>query len=292
MIYIDGPSRTGKSSLPQIAAAICGDWSTALRWQTSGERMRQEILKAKSNGTFGVFNEVQKEGSASGRSVVSTLDFILNLTPQSLAHELYVGPVPIGELPVLVFTDTYVGDELRRDYQLARRIVHVELSRQVTWNFRQETFRVQSPELAEACNAVLSDVIDTYFTYPQTFEDIATALGFGTFATSEVASEGWDALRRLFTAVCGAQGIEGSNGDAIRWRGRGWKVTSKGTTTTLGNAWDDVCDPGGLTSRRCSEVQWSRLLGVDGDVRCEIRSHGNRIAIRFVRYRSPPGLRR
>ena len=286
MIFLDGPSGSSKTAIAMIAAAICGDGTHAVQWTNDISRVRQSLMEGKEQGSFVIFNEVIKEINAT-KSSKSTLDFVLNLTPDSLSHKMYVGPVHLGALPVMCFTDTKLPVEIIQNTQLARRMVRVHLSRRVDWeesikdNFgKLEYLRITDPLFAEAGNVILSRVIDDYFTKPMTFEEIAEKLGFTRLERSEVVDEKRWALMDLFRQVAVAPEAEGAY--ARRWSGRGWKLIKRSDRTELADAWSAVADAEWFTSEQCTETDWAGLLGVERPVDFEHRRTASIVAIRFT----------
>jgi hypothetical protein len=127
--------------------------------------------------------------------------------------------------------------------------------------------------------------MDSYFTAPMTFEEIAADLGFGKLEQSAEAVEKQDTLRQFFAWICSAE--ESAGTDSKRWKGRGWKVIDRQHKTELAELWGLICDECFISSEKCNETDWAALIGVDGPVICEIRNHGtNKVAVRFVRRRS------
>jgi hypothetical protein len=293
IIFVTGPTGGGKSLTVFLAASICGDSNTEVIWTPNIERLRQAIVDAK--GSYVTFNEVLKESARQTKNAASSMDFILNLTPDSVSHSLYVGPVRLGRLPVMVLTDTALPSQVKQDAQLARRLVHVQLLSAVDWEQslkfcgigHPSKFRWKTEQNAEACNTIVSSVIDEFFSEPTTFEDIVEKLGFTKLSKSDEASEGRDTLRYFFDSVCRAPALDGAN--AIRWKGHGWKLIRKDNDTELRTAWQGVCDSDEqfTSSRRCSEVDWQKLLGSTEPVNFEFRTHGMSAIV--VRFRSGAG---
>jgi hypothetical protein len=296
MVFCSGPSKSAKSMTVVVAAAICGDNAQSITGSVlNEERTRQGILEAKDKGTFAVFNEAMKRAKRGKISPIEIMNFVLNLTADSVSHKLYVGPVALGRMPVCVFTDTHLPEELYRDTQIARRIVHIHMPGKVDWEsrFRESgagqphQLRLASPEIADACNVILSAVIDEFFRVPQTFHEIAAALGFRTLTESQTADDSRGQLVEFFKAVCDAPAVESAS-DRRRWKGRGWKVIDHGQNDLpIVRAWYEVSDEktdGDFTkSRRCGEVDWAELLGAGEPLEMEISAHsGTKIAVRFV----------
>lgn len=289
MIFISGPTGSAKSSTVVLAAAICGDTNHSVVWSSNLERVRGSLLEAKESGSFVTFNEMLKDGKNAGQSLLGTMDFLLNLTPDSLSHKLYVGPVPLGGLPVCVWTDTQVPFELKQEAQLARRLTHVHLPSRVDWSStlrssglgQVENVRTADLRYASACDVILSQVIDDFFSVPMTFEEVACELGFATLANSREADEGVQLLKAFFTTVCDAPELTGS--DAVRWKGRGWKSIRRDVETPLSELWAQLADEDYGSSRRCGEVDWAQVCGLKHPATFETRSHGsNHTVVRFV----------
>lgn len=293
-IFVSGPTSAGKTATISIASAIIGDKTTSIVWSNDIERLRQGILSAKESGSFVSFDEVVKQSRAKKQSPVAAMDFLLNLTPNSTSHKLYVGATSLGSLPVVAFTDNELPIEVRNDKQLSRRIVHVHLPNAVEWRStilnhgltNIEELRLAGEEYANACDAILSYVIDMFFKSRCSFMDIAELLGFATMSESEEQDDLNDQLRRLYTLTCEASDLTGS--DKVRWSGKGWKLINRQDRdkSDIVKTWLEVCDgeEGDLftKSRRCIEVDWQKLLDLKEPAICELKGHGiSKVAIRF-----------
>jgi len=268
MLLVDGPAGSAKSATVLLAAAVTGDVATEVVFSTDTVRFRQSIMSAVEAGTFMAVNEILKDGRRFRLTATQTLDPILNLTEGSTSHVLYVGPVALGRMPVIVLTDINVPDEVRADVQLARRLTHVHQSSRVDWETTLldteirdiRRFRVHSEVNARACDALLSDVIDTFFGVPMTFSKIAGELGFTTLEKSTDFESPEERLLEFFRLVCDAPPVSGSY--AKRYASPGWKMISRGHETPLAEAWDELHDGDTYTdSRKCRERDWSALLG-------------------------------
>lgn len=279
-IFISGPSGAGKTSSTRIAGAIVDSAVTEAEWTPVRERLRQAIFMAKSRGSYCVLNEACKTGKAAGNTPVETLDFLLNLTPDSVGHQLYTGPVRLGTVPVTVWTDTVLPQEIREDTQLARRIVEAPLDRQVDWLDSLAAcgandpinLRKASEEIADACDVILSDVIDRFFSSPMNFRDIASQLGFVSLLESERAQvEG--RLRAFYDAWVGEKPT-----DDKRF-GVDTRVFQASHATPLALAWQELGEDEESRSRVCTSFDWQRIVG--RPVKFVFRTKGQRIAVRF-----------
>lgn len=279
MLFVTGPTGAGKSLTVFLAASICGDRNTEVVWTSNIDRLRQSVMDA--NGAFVTFNEVMKES----KNNLAAMDFLLNMTPDSVSHYMYLGPMRMGRLPVMVLTDTEVPTRIKQDAQLARRIIHVPLDGQVDWEAsfsftglrHPGQYRQVDEQIAEACNSIVSAVIDTHFREYRTFESIAASLGYNRLSKSDEAQESKQMLRQLFEAVCKAADA------TVDWAsGSGWRLIRRDLETDIRKAWMSVCDESFTSSRRCSEEDWSKLLATKEPTRLEIRASGSdKVAVRF-----------
>lgn len=288
MMFACGPTGASKSASIHVAAAILGDRATEVPWNKETERIRQGLLTAKEGGTICVFNEFLKDASKDIGGAVNAMDLVLNITPGSVSHALYRGPVRLGNPPVCVWTDTVIPEFVRTSEQVSRRIVAVELSRSVRWEkplsdagiTGPTALRTQGgPDLVAACDAILSHVIDHYFRTPTDFIAIARDLGFCLIRDSAGGTAGREILRQLFRAVCLASPHESA---CRRFGGRGWVEVPAHSETDLSTLWRDVADESGRDSRRLTEVDWCGLLGAESPIKAEIKSYGRTVYLRFV----------
>lgn len=288
MIFVTGPSSSGKSSTVVLGASMAGDDCVAHVWSSNVDRIRQSVRDSKEKGSFAVFNDFLKEVERNKQAVVQASDFILNLTPNSTSWKIWTGPVALGDLPVFVWTDTRVPNELKQDLQLARRLVHVHVPEAVDWRSslrdtgmeRVRNIRTFSLEHARACDAIVSEVIDKFFRTPMTFEEIAVALGFASLCDSSESQDNDESLKAFFDAVCIAPQL--GEEDAKKFSGRGWKLILREVATELQSAWNVVCDENWRESRKCTAADWKKLIGAKSSLRFECRSQtASKIVVRF-----------
>jgi len=286
--YFSGQSGAAKSASALIAAAICGDQNTSVVWTNSVERVRQGIMDGKARGGYVTLNEILKQAAKAGATFQNAMDDILNLTPDSVSHQMYVGPMPLGSLPVMVWTDTEVPNEIRDSVQLSRRLIHVHFDRKVEWEktiyesgvHQIERLRVASIDYADACNVILSDIIDRFFQYPQDMRAIARQLGF-KLLSEETGVYNRTSLMDFYNAVINAPPLDAQL--SRMYDGPGWKcIDLMNSQNPLTQVWEIVRDADNPKfSRRCSEANWPEMLGVDPPVEFEIQSHGSKLVVRF-----------
>lgn len=291
-ILVCGPTASGKSTMATLAAAICGDHNTEVPWQKSVERFRQGVAAGADAGTFVTVNEILKDAERNGSTAIQALDVFLNLTPDSVSHKLYIGPVPLGRVPVCIVTDITVPQLLRNDVQLARRFVYVRLrdshpewvsSLTESGLFQVRAIRTITEQHAVACDAIVSEVIDEFFDRPRTLAEIAKSLGFSLLMESPDFDDPTEELRRLYSLVNEAPPLPEKYRN--RWAGDDWKLIALGDETPLAEAWEAVNDGSDgeryFNSRRCSECDWKRLLHSEHEIRFETRRHRGIMVLRF-----------
>lgn len=282
-----GPSSTGKTSIPHIAAAIAGDRCTDIVWQNNSERFRQSVAAAVEVGSYVCVSEILKEADRLGYTAQQVMDIFLTLTPESLTHKLYVGPLPMGRSPVCIVTDITVPQALRNDLQLGRRFVYVRLEDRVDWVssvadtgiFQYDRFRLADEAFCEAGNTVVSHVIDRFFRKSLTLFEIAEQLGYSTLDKATGFDDPLDELRKFYELV-----TTEPESQHAKFIGDGWRVVKRGDETPLADLWASLCDgsePGRWgTSRRVAEQDWKALIGKP--VRPEIKRHGAVVGFRFI----------
>jgi hypothetical protein len=277
-IFITGPTASAKSTSVVVAAAICGDRVHGIPSIGDDARLRAALMEAKNGGTYAVFNEAVKDGRRAKIGKAEAMEFALGLTPDSVSHKLYVGPVEMGTLPVCVWTDTNIPQEVKEHAQLARRFVHVHLSSRVDWHAsmrdtglgKAEWLRLGGREYVEAADCILSCVIDEFFAAPATFEQLANRLGYGTLSDSDDAKIQGDELRAFYELVQSAPKRDG------------WTEIEMNDASALTQHWRELADrPDLRSSQRCSEVDWAQLLGVAGPVRFHVNCRGSKVRVKF-----------
>jgi hypothetical protein len=288
-VLTTGPSGSAKTTTPRLAAGILGVQPRAIAWTPSPERWHQALAEAADVTGLVTCNEYLKLAMRHGLTAKQALDPFLELEVGVAGHRLYLGPAPLTKLPGLIVTDVRVPADIADDRQIARRFIHVHLSRRVEWNgpCQEAGFgdaarvRHGGPDLVAAADGVLSELIDTQFDTPRSLAEIARQLGFPMLENADLGG-GTQDLIDLFAAACRAQPPLGA--DAARFSGPGWKVVLRGSETDLARAWEKVCDSGWVSSRRCESEDWAHLLGAaaGGEIVCDVRPHGqSKVALRF-----------
>lgn len=293
-ILVDGVSGAGKSTHVKIAASILGDYVSEVPMDASVEKFRSALRDSSKEGSFIVVDEFLKDATNANSklSPEKVLDPILNLNEGSKSHKMYVGPSALGHLAVCVFTETRIPASLKDYTQIARRVHYMRLEEPVDWEqplarlgvADPMAFRCCSLDVARACNSIASWVIDQYFGYHLTFEQLAAEIGVTTLQKSEAFEDLTPQLVELFRQVCLAG--DPDEQDAKRFPGRGYKVIRRNDALNpeLANIWSALVDNGGEnwgSAKRVSEKSFKLVLGTEETVHVDICSGSGVVAIRF-----------
>jgi hypothetical protein len=271
MLFLTGPTGAGKTQSINLAASICGDAATVVTYASEEDRLRAGILSAKERGSFAFFDEYLKRAKAKHIEPDAAIEFILNLTEDSLSHKLYTGPVPLGELPVCVFADTALPAEVVAHSQIARRMHHVPMRESKQWNKSTKELRQEGEEYCKAADSIVSYAMDRWFPPgpPTDFAVVAKALGFHLFNSNEAAKVKEDLIRKFFDLVCAASEAKAG----------GWKQIDPNGVGELADTWLALGD----YKRALTEVDLKKVLGVNDVVECEVqKARSGRILVRFT----------
>lgn len=296
MIFFEGASGSGKSQSVHVAAAIVGDGATEAGYRPDRDHIYRTVAEASRRGSFCVFNEIVKHTQESGKSIVEGLDFLLNLTPHQTYHKLYHGPTVLGDIPVIVLTDTTLPQEIYQDKQIARRVIHVHMgSTMKRWErslaeagvHNSRRLRLADEPLSSACDIIMSHVIDKWFrtSPPASLAEIASDLGFNLISESDSYAAYRQSLRDLFYQV---SAHPQPNAADRKYAGEGYKVLDERAleNTTLGSLWSGIHDPGNWSSwNRCNAEDWQEILGWEEPLECIVRplraEHKSKVKIGF-----------
>lgn len=290
LVYAYGTSGAGKSQTVNVAAAVVGDRNTDVMWSHDNARFRQAIQDGTSRGSFCTVNELCKSARRVRMGMDLALEPVLTLTPESTSHQLYTGPVALGRVPVMVFTESYLDDKIAESDQLGRRIVAVQLSRGVSWDGRGKPadFRTFGDDARHAADSLLSLIIDRYFLQERDWFGVAKEIGYDTIQVH--AGENRDELKREFFRLC-CDAPDAPDMDQMRWGGRGWRKITRTAAEDERNAFEhlylQLCGGDFTTPINLFGSDWPRLLGIDADIQFQARPvshvHRNGVGVRFYR---------
>ncbi len=299
IVFASGPSAAGKTAMAQVAAGIAGARVGAeATYHPEQDKFRAGIYEGGQQGPVVVFNELLKD-STRGRNKITVreaLDFVLNLTANSTSNMNYKGPVKMGRLPSLVITDTVVPEGIHEQRQLARRVRHHPV-RGLKEEWKNtiaaagvtdlHLLRTASDAVACACDAIMSDTIDTYFALPSTWDEMADQIGIKTLEHSDQFLDRTPWMRELFRLTCEAPELTGresklyADGYKKITRGAGGPGDDEDNLTCVYSQFADGPGSDWGQSRRLMERDWSSILRVDDPVELDLRAASGCVYLRF-----------
>lgn len=297
-VVVTGPSGAAKSTTAQLAAAVLGDEARVV--PDTGE-FREHLDRALSDSVgWAVCDEFAKPRRDGGRTRDPRM-FLVMETRSWQARLLYIGSQSVTVRSAVVLT----GVQLPRgfdDLQLARRFVHVQLPEQVgrwdeTCGFG-DVLRLRQHH-PEACDAVLSYVVDRWFARPDpdavTFTAAAAELGWGTVADSISIDDAFSPAAQVQALYALWAAGEGCDEPPRRWQAEGRRRFGFFDSSAIAELWRELCDGAEGAQRRSSEtvsaLDLRRVLDVPanapGRIWLEVRGDKASVCIRFMRDRSP-----
>lgn len=291
MIFFAGPTGSGKTAHVEIAAAIAGDKATAVPFKKDIEQLRMSLLSAKQAGAFVFFDEFFKNARINRIADVDATETLLSFTPDSVSHQLYVGPVRMGDLPLLVWADTHIPNEVLTHEQIGRRMFSHRFDSAVHWEHAMKEIgefkylRTNGkPQMIDACNCILSCIIDRWFGSELCdFASSAEILGFKRLRDGNALEDKRNLIRDLFAAVCEAP-IEGEVFE--KKYGKGTKRVELDGNGAIYGALNFLWLMEERNTRSCRAVEESDLklsIGLTAPTRFEIRTiNRSTFAVRFV----------
>lgn len=301
VVFVSGPTGAAKTSTLKFAAGIAGTNCGDVVVQSDETRYREAVRRCGRSGPAAIYNEILKD-SARGRRALSAkeaLDPILNMTPDSMSHALYTGPVRLGRVPAMFLTEPVLPLDVVDETQLARRIRHYRVyGEKKTWpqtigaaglGDKLYMLRTVSPRMNQACDAIISWITDRWFAVPTGWDKIADALGVHTIRDSSDFKDMRPWLREFFRLVCKAPALDKREAAVY---GVGYKRLSRtegyekesylDKLLTVYNMFTDGQAGSDWTaSRRLAEKDWQGALGTSQHVWLDQRADGSAALFRF-----------
>lgn len=292
MLFLTGNTGSGKTGHVHVAASIAGDLLTGVPYIRDPDRLRQAVLAGKQSGAFVFFDEFFKNARIAKATNVEAIETMLSITPDSVSHQLYIGQVRMGDLPLLIWADTHIPLAVQQHEQIGRRMFTHRLPGTVHWEAPLAAAGIAEPsklrefgsaDMIAACDAVLSYVMDAHFASPVTdFAQAAAGLGFKRLREGGAIEDKRQLIRELYEAVCNAPDADANTQQR---KGKRCKLVipdpSDAVYAALDAMWDDeekrqpVC-------RMIDETDLRAVLGLKAAAAVEMKKHGNRLTIRFV----------
>lgn len=291
MLFLTGNTGSGKTAHVEIAAAIAGDKATPVPFNKDINHLRQSLLVAKQTGAFVFFDEFFKNARIQRVPEVDATETLLSFTPDSVSHQLYVGPVRMGDLPLLIWADTHIPQEVLTHEQIGRRMYHHRFPGGLTWEATMQRIgefkflRANgNPDIVDACNAILSAVVDRYFTGELCdFATAANSLGFKRLRDGDALEDKRCLIRELFSVISAAP----CPGDVwAKKYGRGSKKMELDGNNEIYAAVDMLWRIDEKNTRSCGAIEEADLkvaIGLKEAAKFEIRLINRSVfAVRFV----------
>lgn len=290
MLFLRGPTGVGKTSHVELAAAIIGENSGLVRYNRDTDRYYNGIMRAKQSGRFVLFDEFFKTAKQANTDALTAMESLLSFNESSNMYMIHVGCVPMGALPFFIWTDTDIPQDVQTHAQIGRRLHTCRLHAALRWNetlpdcglHRIAMVRELSRDYAVACDAILSDCMDRYFTGPPTdFAVVAAELGFDRLQDCDAMTERSDMIVALYAAWRAAPPILDASA-LKRWSKDGYKLCDG----ALRVAFEALQTQDELGSAKCYLLDQTILqtaLNLAVPTKCErSKEHGRHFAIRFV----------
>lgn len=295
VIFAHGISGAAKTTTFNLAAAIYGTSCGAPTFSKDDVRQRAYLWDAAQSGPAIVLNEWLKTAGQHKLTAREALDPILTLTADSIHHKHYHGPIKFGRVPAVFITDVRIPMYVVEDTQLARRIRCRQMEkRKEAWKDTvpaagltfDELFKLRlvSQEVNDACDALLSEVVDQFFAVPMTWDAMADTLGVKTLENSDDFEDFRPRMVEFFDLVCKAPEIESAR--LARLYANGYKQinrdSAKDLDVELAAAYSQFADNGNwFDSRQLTAADWSGLLKTDQVVHMDLKTDGTSVFVRF-----------
>lgn len=291
MLFLRGPTGVGKTSHVELAAAMIGDAVSLVRYNRDMDRYYNGIMRAKQAGRFVLFDEFFKTAGQANTDAMTAMETLLSFNESSSMYMIHVGSIPMGALPFFIWTDTTIPQEVLTHAQIGRRVHTCRLHHSLAWNLtlpeyglhRIGALRELGRDYVVACDAIVSDCMDRYFTGPATeFACVAETLGFERLQDNDAMTDRTDMIRALYSAWQNAPPITEPNA-LKRWSKAGYKLCD-GALRVAFEALQTQEELGGAKCYMLDQTVLQTALRLDAAYKCErSREHGRHFAIRFVR---------
>ena len=144
--------------------------------------------------------------------------------------------------------------------------------------------RLASREINDACDAIISEVVDEFFALPMTWDAMADRLGCKTLEESDEFDNPTARQREFFDLVCTAPEIASER--QKRLYPGGFKKIDRACDTDLEKdllaLYTQFSDNGNwCDSRSLVAADWSSILKVDDNVNLDLTSDGVSVYVRF-----------
>lgn len=292
MLFLTGPTGSGKTGHVEIAAAIAGDNCTPIKLSPDRDRFDNALCSARDSGAFVFLDEFFKNKGS--KTDVEAMETLLTITPNTRVYRIYIGAIPMGDLPFLIWADTVIPEEVKAHEQIGRRVHHYDLSDELAWEKPMMDAGIGKPkdlrlngsdEVILACNSILSYIIDLWFMQPVTdFASVAEFLQIARIRDSNVIEDKRDSIRELYTLWLKAKPI--TEAPLLkRFSKPGFRIAKDDGHCLMYQALHSCQTEAEQGTDRCRAIDESdlrKVLGTKLQTKMETRKHGTIYAIRFT----------
>ncbi len=296
ILFLSGSTGAAKTSHCSIASAVLGAGSGRMRFDTERPQTLRQISEAATRSPIVTIDEIFKDATR-GRGAMAynqAVESLFDLNENTMFQKMYVGQVPLGRPFLLTATEIAFPPQLREEAQIARRVRHYRVEGAKDWEPTRaaaglaeiENLRLLSPKIAEACNAILSEVTDRWFSAPVSWDEVAEYYGALKVSHDPAFADDKRLLRCYFRLLCGlADEVKPRTLAALSSDGRGWKKIERDSDSDMTQFYTQFANDtqgGWSESRRLTEQDWTRVLGADKVVMYQQKFVGGAVFARFV----------
>lgn len=290
MIFLTGPTGSGKTSHVMLAANIAGDSLGDVQLNRDTNRFNNELMTAKRQSGFVFFDEFFKFAKQAGMTNIQAMEQLLGFKEDKLVYMIYVGAVPFGPLPALIWADSEIPREIQGHEQIGRRVFCHRMAGELAWEeplaasgiseVRYTRTRADM-DVIRAMNTVLSHIIDEYFLTSVTdFASVADQLGFKRLRDGEAVEDKRDLIREFYVAFCNAPAP--SDSDAKRFGKNAKTFRIDGVPSPLQTCLAALQLPDEMNTIECralAEADVTKVLDLKSPARFQLKRHGQTIGV-------------
>ena len=285
-LAITGPTGSGKTLHGTIAAGITGDLPKRFN-NESHDRFFPSLHSNSQQSGYFFADELFKTYNDGDTAILTAL---LQLTPETSFHLLYIGQVRLNANPFVVVTETTIPLAIRQNEQIGRRFVRAQLGS--AWKIDDALSRNQidpirlrtcvSKERIEIFNDYLSHLTDMYFLNGKPdFFSVAASLGFPLMRSDDAIEDRHQMIRDLVRLIKSAR----PSPDSKRF-GRGYVTCRHGSQDEIWQAFanlqtDQDKRKGNLECDALNEADIADVCKLSKPCRIIVKQHGRLVGFQL-----------
>lgn len=291
MLFVTGPTGSGKNSHTEVAASIVGDSVGIVHLNRDQDRFFNELINAKNRSGFVLLDEFFTFAKQSSfNDPITAIENILGFNENKITYMIYVGGVPFGHVPFFVLADTDIPSEVLMHQQIGRRLYHYRLRSSLHWEKGLTEYNIGTPgqlrargseDIVKACNIILSHVIDEFFLAPADYASIMDQLGIAKMNAGDMVEEYHKLIIDFYKRFMKAP--EAADADKKRF-GSNSKVCSLNLADPLYTALSALQTEDEQMTERCrllEETDLQSILNTDNQVVFKFRRYGTKLGIKI-----------